>query len=109
MHDKPKSFSERFRSKPENAAKAAEAAKVRSKSRVDRSNYYYVKLHRLQTERLRELGPVAFELFVLLLEESFERRGKPFEFAVAQWGTLPGLSRATLYRALLKLQQNGLI
>jgi CRP-like cAMP-binding protein len=105
-----KSFSERFRSKPENAAKAAEAAAAhRSKARIDRSEYYYVKLHRIQTARLRKLGPVAFELFVLLLEASFEHRGRPFELPVAELAALPGFSRATLYRVLLKLQRDGLV
>jgi hypothetical protein len=106
MHGK--SFQERFRSNPENAAKAAETA-ARAKPRVNRSDYYYVKLHRVQTAQLRKLGPVAFELFALLLEESFEHRGKPFEFPATQLTALPGLSRANLHRALQQLQQSGLV
>jgi hypothetical protein len=39
MHD-GKSFTERFRSKPENAAKAAAETAARAKARVNRSDYY---------------------------------------------------------------------
>ena len=56
-----KSFSERFRSKPENAAKAATGAAARAKPRVNRSDYYYVKLHIVQLAQLKEMNnPVSF-------------------------------------------------
>jgi len=61
-----KSFSERFRSKPENAAKAAETA-TQSKARI-RSKHRYLKLHTPQLGKLMEMNdPIAFMLFVILL------------------------------------------
>lgn len=68
MHGK--SFMERFRSKPENAAKAAATkAKAKPKSLIERSEDYYVKLHRTQITKLWELrsDPAACTLFVVLL------------------------------------------
>ena len=109
MHGK--SFSERFRSKPENAAKAAAGAAARAKPRVNRSDYYYVKLHIAQLDQLKEMNnPVAFMLFGLLLEESFANHGKPFELPTRDLMQIPGLTNATRLRAQLrKLAQCGLI
>lgn len=109
MHGK--SFSERFRSKPENAAKAATGAAARAKPRVNRSDYYYVKLHIAQLVQLKEMNnPVAFMLFGLLLEESFANHGKPFELPTRDLMQIPGLTNATRLRAQLrKLAQCGLI
>ena len=109
MHGK--SFSERFRSKPENAAKAATRAAARAKPRVNRSDYYYVKLHIAQLVQLKEMNnPVAFMLFGLLLEESFANHGKPFELPTRDLMQIPGLTNATRLRAQLrKLAQCGLI
>ena len=109
MHGK--SFSERFRSKPENAAKAAAGAAARAKPRVNRSDYYYVKLHIAQLVQLKEMNnPVAFMLFGLLLEESFANHGKPFELPTRDLMQIPGLTNATRLRAQLrKLAQCGLI
>ena len=106
-----KSFSERFRSKPENAAKAATGAAARAKPRVNRSDYYYVKLHIAQLVQLKEMNnPVAFMLFGLLLEESFANHGKPFELPARDLMQIPGLTNATRLRAQLrKLAQCGLI
>ena len=109
MHGK--SFSERFRSKPENAAKAAARAAAGTKPRVNRSDYYYVKLHIAQLVQLKEMNnPVAFMLFGLLLEESFANHGKPFELPTRDLMQIPGLTNATRLRAQLrKLAQCGLI
>ena len=109
MHGK--SFSERFRSKPENAAKAAAGAAARAKSRVNRSDCYYVKLHIAQLVQLKEMNnPVAFMLFGLLLGESFANHGKPFELPTRDLMQIPGLTNATRLRAQLrKLAQCGLI
>ena len=109
MHGK--SFSERFRSKPENAAKAATGAAARAKPRINRSDYYYVKLHIAQLVQLKEMNnPVAFMLFGLLLEESFANHGKPFELPTRDLMQIPGLTNATRLRAQLrKLAQCGLI
>ena len=109
MHGK--SFSERFRSKPENAAKDATAAAARAKRRVNRSDYYYVKLHIAQLVQLKEMNnPVAFMLFGLLLGESFANHGKPFELPTRDLMQIPGLTNATRLRAQLrKLAQCGLI
>jgi len=64
MHGK--SFSERFRSKPENAAKAAARAAARTIPRVNRSDCYYVKLHIAHLVELIEMNdPAAFMLFNL--------------------------------------------
>ena len=109
MHGK--SFSERFRSKPENAAKAAAGAAARAKPRVNRSDYYYVKLHIAQLVQLKEMNnPVAFMLFGILLGESFANHGKPFELPTRDLMQIPGLTNATRLRAQLrKLAQCGLI
>ena len=109
MHGK--SFSERFRSKPENAAKAAAGVAARAKPRVNRSDYYYVKLHIAQLVQLKEMNnPVAFMLFGLLLGESFANHGKPFELPTRDLMQIPGLKNATRLRAQLrKLAQCGLI
>ena len=109
MHGK--SFSERFRSKPENAAKAAAGTAARAKPRVNRSDYYYVKLHIAQLVQLKEMNnPVAFMLFGLLLGESFANHGKPFELPTRDLMQIPGLTNATRLRAQLrKLAQCGLI
>ena len=106
-----KSFSERFRSKPEHAAKAATGATARAKPRVNRSEYYYVKLHIAQLVQLKEMNnPVAFMLFGLLLWESFANHGKPFELPTRDLMQIPGLTNATRLRAQLrKLAQCGLI
>jgi hypothetical protein len=101
MHGK--SFSERFRSKPENAAKAAAEAAARAKPRVNRSDYYYVKLHIAQLVQLKEMNnPVAFMLFGLLLGESFANHGKPFELPTRDLMQIPGLTNATRLRAQLR-------
>ena len=107
MHGK--SFSERFRSKPE--TKAAAGAAARAKPRVNRSDYYYVKLHIAQLVQLKEMNnPVAFMLFGLLLGESFANHGKPFELPTRDLMQIPGLTNATRLRAQLrKLAQCGLI
>ena len=109
MHGK--SFSERFQSKPENAAKAATGAAARAKPRVNRSDYYYVKLHIAQLVQLKEMNnPVAFMLFGLLLGESFANHGKPFELPTRGLMQIPGLTNATRLRAQLRrLAQCGLI
>ena len=109
MHGK--SFSERFRSKPENAAKAATGAAARAKPRVNRSDCYFVKLHIAHLVQLKEMNnPVAFMLFGLLLEESFANHGKPFELPTRDLMQIPGLTNATRLRAQLrKLAQCGLI
>ena len=105
---KKKSFSERFRSKPENAAKAQTA---RSKARVDRSDYYYVKLHLIQLIELEKRNdPAAAYLFQLLLGASFSHRGKPFELPTERLMQIPGLANIRRLRARLrKLEQWGLI
>lgn len=106
MHGK--TFSERFRSKPENAAKAATAC---AKSRVNRSDYYYVKLHIAQLVQLKEMNdPVAFMLFGVLLGESFANHGKPFELPTRDLMQIRGLTnRARLRAKLRKVEQSGLI
>jgi len=110
MHGKRR-FSERFRSKPDNAAKAASGAAARAKPRVNRSDYYYVKLHIPQLVQLKEMNnPVAFMLFGLLLAESFANYGKPFELPTRDLMQIPGLTNATRLRAQLRrLAQCGLI
>jgi hypothetical protein len=109
MHEK--SFLERFRSKPENAAKVAAEAGVRSKARVNRSKLYYVKLHIAHLIQLKEMNdPVAFMLFGILLGESFACRGKPFELPASDLMQIPGLWNVKRLRSRLrKLEQNGLI
>jgi hypothetical protein len=109
MHGK--SFSERFRSKPENAAKAAAGAAAHATPRVNRSDDHYVKLHITQLVQLKEMNnPVAFMLFGLLLGESFANHGKPFELPTRDLMQIPGLTNATRLRAQLrKLAQCGLI
>ena len=106
-----KRFSERFRSEPVNAAKAASGAFALAKPRVNRSDYYYVKLHIAQLVQLKEMNnPVAFMLFNLLLAESFTNHGKPFELPTRDLMQIPGLTNATRLRAQLrKLAQCGLI
>ena len=106
-----RSFAERFRSKPENAAKAALETAARSKTRVDRSAYWYVKLHFAQLDQLEKMNdPIAFMLFGILLRESFERRGKPFELPTQRLTSIPGLRDMKRIRAKLnRLEQYGLI
>jgi hypothetical protein len=109
MHGK--SFQNRFQSKPENAAKAAAEMAPRTKSRIGRSNYHYVKLHINQIIQLKEMNdPVAFMLFGILLRESFARRGKPFELPTRDLMHIPGLRDVKRLRSRLrKLEQWGLI
>ena len=109
MHGK--SFSERFRSKPENAAKAAAEAAARSKPRVNRSDYYYAKLHIAHLVQLIEMNdPAAFMLFGMLLGESFANHGKPFELPTRGLLRIRGLTNLARLRAKLrKLEQWGLI
>ena len=109
MHGK--SFSERFRSKPENAAKAAAEAAARSKPRVNRSDHYYAKFHIPHLVQLIEMNdPVAFMLFGMLLGESFAHRGKPFELPTRGLLRIRGLRNVKRLRARLrKLEQCGLI
>ena len=109
MHGK--SFSERFRSKPENAAKAAAEAAARSKPRVNQSDYYYAKLHIPHLAQLIEMNdPAAFMLFGMLLGESFANHGKPFELPTRVLLRIRGLTnRARLRAKLRKLEQWGLI
>ena len=109
MHGK--SFSERFRSKPENAAKAAAGAAARAKPRVNRSEYYYVKLHIAQLIKLTDMNdPAAFMLFGMLLGESFANHGKPFELPTRGLLRIPGLRNVKRLRARLrKLERCGLI
>lgn len=110
MHGK-QSFSERFRSKPENAAKAAAETAARTKSRVKRSDHYYVKLHIAHLVQLIEMrDPVAFMLFDILLGESFARRGQPFELPIHALRQMPGLRSRTRLRSRLRdLERRGLI
>ena len=109
MHGK--SFSERFRSKPENAAKAATGAAARAKPRINRSDYYYVKLHIAQLVQLKEMNdPAAFMLFGMLLGESFANHGKPFELPTRDLLRVRGLTNLARLRAKLrKLEQWDLI
>jgi hypothetical protein len=109
MHGR--SFQNRFQSKPENAAKAAAETALRAKSRIDRSDHHYVKLHIIQLIQLKEMNdPVAFTLFGILLGESFVRRGKAFELPTRDLTQIPGLRDVKDLRARLrKLEQRGLI
>jgi hypothetical protein len=107
MHGK--SFSERFRSK--NGPKAAAETVARSKARVDRSAQWYVKLHFAQRAQLKALNdPIAGYLFVLLLWESFDHRGKPFELPIYELILVPGLANKMRLRTRLrKLERCGLL
>ena len=109
MHGK--SFSERFRSKTENAAKAAAVSAARAKTRVNRSDHYYAKFHIAHLVQLIEMNdPVAFMLFGLLLGESFANHGKPFDLPTRDLMQIPGLRNVKRLRAQLrKLEQCGLI
>ena len=109
MHGK--SFSERFRSKPENAAKAAAQTAARAKSRVNRSGHYYAKFHIPHLVQLIEMNdPVAFMLFGVLLGESFANRGKPFELRTRVLLRVRGMTNVKRLRAKLhKLEQWGLL
>ena len=108
MHGK--SFQERFRSKPENVAKAAAEPAARSKARVDRSAQWYVKLHLAQRAQLKALNdPIAGYLFVLLLWESFDHRGRPFELPIHELISVPGLANKRLRTRLHKLERCGLL
>ena len=85
-------------------------AAARAKPRVNRSDYYYVKLHIAHLVQLIEMNdPVAFMLFGMLLGESFANRGKPFELPTRGLLRIPGLTNVTRLRAQLrKLEQCGL-
>ena len=106
-----KGFSERFRSKPENAAKAAAETAARSRARIGLSVQPYIKLHIPQLLRLIEMNdPIAFILFVILLGECFASRGQPFELPTAALRQIRGLRNGKRLRAKLhKLEQSGLI
>ena len=100
------SFQERFRSKPENVAKAA----TEPAARVDRSAQWYVKLHLAQRAQLKALNdPIAGYLFVLMLWESFDHRGRPFELPIHELSSVPGLANRRLRIRLLKLERCGLL
>ena len=106
-----KRFSERFRSKPENAAKAAAETAARSRARIGLSVQPYIKLHIPQLLRLIEMNdPIAFMLFVILLGECFASRGQPFELPTTALLRIAGLTHRMRLRAKLhKLEQSGLI
>lgn len=106
-----KSFSERFRSKPENAARTAAETATRVKPYVKRSDQYYVKMHISQIVQLIEMNdPVTFMLFGILLGESFASRGKPFEVPTDALMRIPGLWNVKRLRAKLrKLERRGLL
>jgi hypothetical protein len=113
MHDKSKpTFQEKFRSKPENAAKAeAAAAAARTAGRIERSKQVYAKLHVTQIVTLAGLRDAAtIGLFVILLGESYISRGKPFELPTRALMQFKGLQHRTKLRAKLRrLEQAGLI
>jgi len=105
-------FLEKFRTKPENAAKAtAETASHRSNARIGRSTTYYAKLHlalRAPFEVMND--PVAGYLFMMLLWESFEQHGKPFKLPARRVLRIPDLTDMKRVRCKLrKLEQAGLI
>ena len=108
-----KGFSERFRSKPENAAKAAAETAARSRARIGLSVQPYIKLHIPQLLRLIEMNdPIAFMLFVILLGECFASRGQPFELPTSALLQIRGLGRGNekrLRAKLRKLEQWNLI
>ena len=106
-----KGFSERFRSKPENAAKAAAETAARSRARIGLSVQPYIKLHIPQLLRLIEMNdPIAFMLFVILLGECFASRGQPFELPSAALRQIRGLRNGKrLWTKLHKLEQSSLI
>ena len=95
-----KGFSERFRSKPENAAKAAAETAARSRARIGLSVQPYIKLHIPQLLRLIEMNdPIAFMLFVILLGECFASRGQPFELPTTALLRIAGLTHRMRLRA----------
>ena len=106
-----KGFSERFRSKPENAAKAAAETAARSRARIGLSVQPYIKLHIPQLLRLIEMNdPISFMLFVILLGECFASRGQPFELPSAALRQIRGLRNGKrLWTKLHKLEQSSLI
>ena len=62
-----------------------------------------------QVERLLELEPACWPLFVILLFENFRTRGEPFAPPIGELCSLKGLSRTTLWRAMRQLETGGLI
>jgi hypothetical protein len=104
-------FQDRFRSKPESAAKAAFKTATRSEARVDRSAYWYVKLHLVHLDQLEEMNdPIMYVLFATLLRKSFAKGGKPFELPTDLLARVSGLKAEKRTRARLhKLAQRGLI
>jgi hypothetical protein len=112
MSDQPaspekKSFSERFRSKPENAAKAAEG--VAASKRIPRSTAWFTKIHDPQLDAALSLGPFACTLYTILAREHRRHRGKPFILPTDALTTVKGLSRRNLHRILIRMESCGLI
>jgi DNA-binding transcriptional ArsR family regulator len=102
MHGRAKSFSERFRSKN----KPAEATPT---TRVPRSEERFAIITESLVERLLGLEPICWPLFTILKIESVRHHGRAFVLPVDALGTVRGLSRRNLRRALTQLETHGLI
>ena len=101
------SFQARFRSKPENAAKAAEG--VVASKRIPLSTAWFTKIHDPQLDVVLSLGPFACTLYTILAREQRRHRGKPFVLPTDALATVKGLSRRNLNWTLLQLESGGLI
>lgn len=99
-------FEERFRSKPENVAKAkAEAAS----KRIARSIVPFTKLHDPQFDVALNCGTTAFTLYAILAREYRRHRHQPFQLKLDALATVEGLSLRNMPRILFRLEACGLI
>lgn len=101
-----KSFQERFRSKPENAAKTVKATVSK---RIPRSTNWFTKIHDVQMDTTLRLGLIAFALYAILAREHRRHHGQAFELKIGALVTLDGLSERNLRRTLHQLENCDLI
>jgi len=101
MHGK--SFSEKFRSKNEPPKTASTSA------RLPRSQERVARITETIAEKLLGLEHVCWPLFTILGIESIRHHGRAFVLPVDALGTIKGLSRRSMYRALAQLETCGLI
>jgi len=97
-----KGFSERFRSKNK-------PSRVTPAARVPRSKERFAKITESIAEKLLGLEHVCWPLFTILGVESIRHHGRPFVLPINALGTVRGLSRRNLHRALIQLETCGLI
>jgi hypothetical protein len=76
---------------------------------MPRSKERFVKVTLSQAEKLLQLDPVCWPLFIILSFENFRQRGQPFILPTRQLNTVKSLRPTNLRQALMQLETCGLI